>query len=984
MALFATLTRSASFLTLVASLLAVISSFVVPYSRYLFSATFSWATFFLATFIPIDRVFIRPDAHLLTYRRIDVVVCSTCMVLSTACASLLGERGGGLSSILIPFLVHVLRFEYMSQQSNSSPTSHGHGRVSPDKHFDPYYITHHLDTTTLIFITFTSFLALAPSYPGASQLVFGMCSSVFAATYLSISDISIPLTRKVLREISGYTCLGLFLMSLLLDGKSGWTELGTSDGLAYAIFTWSIFSAVKNIIIMILIQQMSPVNASFIDLIGYLSTTLSSHKAWKVAAMCIAYMAIATTLLPPTIGDRHVKYLRIRANKLIIVIIGSVLLVYGIIVGLTPRSSGNSQRLTVATVTGAREGWNATIHPISYLMETNYEKFTEMKSRQTSTYPEAVKEYRRRYGINPPPNFDKWYALATEKQSVIFDDYNTIYSNLRPFWGMEPAIIRAQVRDALSNPDSHLFGIHIRGGIIANRTGSINGQWFQTAIENMITEFVEFLPDMDLAFNMLDSPRVVISTADMNAILQQSEPVSGTVNKFSSLPDSEIDQVDIKQTMYKTVFDSFAHQSSWNHARLSCPLNSPSKLGKKTDAFNNYAISIGFLKNTTSGTDVCLSSDYQHQHGIFVRPETFNIITDLVPIFSQSKLSTFSDIIFPSPSYFAERVPYNQTKDIRWTEKLPVLYWRGSSTGLRSRDGSWRLGHRQRTIKYFTAMGENCTMLVDISELDRVSQVADDSVTPPPRLLKRQTESISQEDHPQVDHRPIDHIQQSHQADEQATNNIDQELEELADGKTTTREHTSQQQDNTHFEEIGQQQAHEREHHMRDSVFVEGSFSKLKFKDHIDTRFSDFTQCDETDCDQQRAYFGPPAQRVNFQETWKYKFLLDMDGNSFSTRLYPFLKSKSLVIKQTLFREWHDERLVPWVHYVPLSLDLKEGFETLQFLLENDVSGRFMAEQSAKWMTTAIRKDDMMLYFFRLLLEYGRLVDDNRNIIGCV
>jgi len=45
------------------------------------------------------------------------------------------------------------------------------------------------------------------------------------------------------------------------------------------------------------------------------------------------------------------------------------------------------------------------------------------------------------------------------------------------------------------------------------------------------------------------------------------------------------------------------------------------------------------------------------------------------------------------------------------------------------------------------------------------------------------------------------------------------------------------------------------------------------------------------------------------------------------------LGSRSVVLKQTLFKEWHDDRLVPWVHYVPVSLEMKELPKTMRYLV---------------------------------------------------
>ncbi|KAK9469003.1 hypothetical protein V1512DRAFT_258395 [Lipomyces arxii] len=921
------LSQSAPFLTLVASVLSVAASFAIPYSRYLFSASFSWVAFCLATFLPLDR-FLIASSSAPKYRRIDVLICSCCIVLSTVCASLLGERGNGLASVLIPLLVHVLRFEYMTQPAVAAVAAIETAKV---------------DMSTLGFITFTSFVALLPNYPGASQLVFGICSSVFAATYLSISDISIPLTRAVLREISAYTCVGLLVMSALLDGPSGWRALGTVDGLAIVMILWSLVSAVKNLIIMVLIQQLSPLNASFVDLIGVLSTTLYSHATWKVTAMCVSYMAIATTLLPKSIGEVRVRYLSIKVSKLITLVIALFLFIFGLVIMVTPRVIGSSHRVMLSSV-GGKDTWNTTIHPISFLIDSHLKQFNSLLERQTSTYPEAVKEYRRRYGIYPPPNFDKWYAYATELKSPIFDDYDSILAGLRPFFGLDPSVIRANVREALANPDSNLLGLQIRGGDIYDVKGG-NGNWYESTIVDMITPFVHFLPDMDLAFNMMDQPRVVLPYADVSALT--ADPIkSGRKNDFSLTPKEDLKAVDAETTL---VIETFARQSPWAHAKLSCAPDSPART-RGDDRVNRYAMSIGFIKNSTAGADLCLSPSYHHHHGALQRPERFSIITDPVPIFSQSKLSSFADILFPSPSYFADRAPYDPRLDRKWAEKRETLFWRGVAAGLHSSHGGWKNGHRQRAVDYFTNWEDNCTLLMDREDM---------------HTLSNNLYVASQQMQVDAVHEDIVHRKR-----ELNMSDIVVDLAPLpaADVKANEKQ-TLQLAEQTSL--------------VTNSGFAEKSVLKSSFKQYIDLKFSDYRQCDLADCKAEHAYFGDVAPVSSFQDTWNYKYLLDLDGNTFSTRFYAFLKSKSMVVKQSLFREWHDERIHPWVHYVPLSMSLKEGFETLRFLVENDAAAKYIARQSRSWAAKAIRKEDMQVYFFRVLLEYGRMIDENRDEIGC-
>ncbi|KAJ8603119.1 hypothetical protein MRB53_042261 [Persea americana] len=121
------------------------------------------------------------------------------------------------------------------------------------------------------------------------------------------------------------------------------------------------------------------------------------------------------------------------------------------------------------------------------------------------------------------------------------------------------------------------------------------------------------------------------------------------------------------------------------------------------------------------------------------------------------------------------------------------------------------------------------------------------------------------------------------------------------------------------------------------------------------------------------------------QDAWKYRYLLDIDGNAFSGRFYAFLESKSLTFKMNIFQEWHEEWIKPWVHYIPLSLRGDDALEAVRFVSQESEGLRVasqITEAGRLWAKEGLREADLEAWFFRLLLEYGRLVDDDRETIG--
>ena len=97
-----------------------------------------------------------------------------------------------------------------------------------------------------------------------------------------------------------------------------------------------------------------------------------------------------------------------------------------------------------------------------------------------------------------------------------------------------------------------------------------------------------------------------------------------------------------------------------------------------------------------------------------------------------------------------------------------------------------------------------------------------------------------------------------------------------------------------------------------------------------------------------------------------------------STRFYRLLSQRSVVLKQTLFQEWHDDRLVPWIHYVPISLEMTELPEIMTYLVGNPEGARYseeIANTGYEWSRQVVRKIDMSIYMYRLMLELAQLFE---------
>ncbi|KAF3146669.1 F-actin-capping protein subunit beta [Orbilia oligospora] len=145
--------------------------------------------------------------------------------------------------------------------------------------------------------------------------------------------------------------------------------------------------------------------------------------------------------------------------------------------------------------------------------------------------------------------------------------------------------------------------------------------------------------------------------------------------------------------------------------------------------------------------------------------------------------------------------------------------------------------------------------------------------------------------------------------------------------------------------------------------------------DLFDVGMTAYIQCDWNTCQAMEQALGLPP-RADKNASFKYKFVMDMDGNGYSGRFYRLLQSNSVVFKQTLVEQWHDERVIPWVHYIPVTIGLDEIEDLVRFFsTEGARQAEEIAGESTSWVKVALRPIDMTIYEYRLLLEYAALFE---------
>ena len=575
-------------------------------------------------------------------------------------------------------------------------------------------------------------------------------------------------------------------------------------------------------------------------------------------------------------------------------------------------------------------------HPIDLLIRDATKQFEAwaIQSATSQTLGEAAAEYRRRYNRLPPPGFDLWYKFAAARSSVIIDDYDSINEDLRLFWVFEPEEIRLRTREILSNPWNEVAEITVRGGNVSLGENLVpTHRWMEEGILAMLKEFVHMLPDMDLAFNIHDEARVAIPYEHLQKLRSSSassgipeENVSNNFNKDRDL---------LWRNAKAEVAGIHKRTGGVNRYRKPpLPFENHSFRGG-TNSFYRYG-SIAcpptsparqtYIWNPSTHCPTCASP---HSKGLFLANWTLAASPchqpDLANLhgfyLSPSSLKNTHDLL----PIFSQSKPHGYADILYpspWNYIDKVLY---NATPVE--DPSF--GEKVDTLFWRGATSEGVSRYGNWKGMarQRLVHFANNHTLPSAMLLP----------HPSIPNK-----------------------------------YSYQTITPAEFNALGLS---------HDIAFVD-----------------EITRCWDWDCDVQTAEFGL-ANKTEFQQHWKYRYLLDMDGAGFSGRFLPFLQSRSLPFKSALFREWYDSRITAWKHFVPLDIRWQGLWSTLAYfsgvegltraslvehkpMRSHSLEGERIAEDGRKWANKVLRKEDMEIYMFRLLLEWGRLTDDGRDEIG--
>ncbi|KAL2888493.1 Beta-1,2-xylosyltransferase 1 [Ceratocystis lukuohia] len=548
-------------------------------------------------------------------------------------------------------------------------------------------------------------------------------------------------------------------------------------------------------------------------------------------------------------------------------------------------------------------------HPIDNLVRLADERFDDLTSARTYTLSAASVAYRQRRGRHPPPGFDEWHAFATKHNAVIVEDFfDQIYRDIEPFWGIPAATIRKDADD---------FEMRIS---IRNHTASSESDWFWTLIWlNMTSSIEHMLPDMDIALNSMDEPRIVVPSETIDEYMTRAAktrkmaPAADVISSYDSLPPP--------RTGENPPMTWESGGSFWDVARRGCSPNSLSRHSSEpivpyepvniSTRFAKPHMENGYVSNYTLSTDFCHQPDLQSLEGIFLRPLSMKATKTLLPLFGGSKLFVNNEILLPAPVYWSEedRFMGSTGSNTPWEDKLDKASWRGLGTGGGDEKDNWHGYQRHRFVSI-----NNATSVAAAENGERqMNFVLPDS---------------------------------EYQLQASIPSNETGEVEGL--GKWLAE-----------WSDVG----------LVDFICLPAE--KQGECSYLDPHFT-------------------KLDRKPLAEQFKYKYMPDIDGNSFSGRYLGFLRSTSLPIKATVWREWHDDRLVAWKHFVPMDNRFGDYYAIMEYFLgagnkpSHDNVAKKIALEGQDWAKRVLRREDMQIYVLRLLLEYARVSSDERERMGFV
>jgi len=564
-------------------------------------------------------------------------------------------------------------------------------------------------------------------------------------------------------------------------------------------------------------------------------------------------------------------------------------------------------------------------HPIGQLILEAQERQTCLLTKQSNDLSTAAYQYRERRRRHPPPGFDAWVEYALEHNAVLIEDFfDRIYDDLNPYWAVEPPEIRRR-----SAPWNHDHVISIRDHNASFKTTEHDAMGRMPLWHALIQELEQHLPDVDLPMNIMDESRVLVRWEEVNDMVAAASkarhlPSPWEVQtSYSSLPP--IDAPPIRdELLFDPQWITEDSNHYWDIFRLTCAPKSPARDVPAIDIY-------GDPPKMPSAHPRHSYHGYVNNWTLSRDPCEHPDLRSLHGTFIESiSLKTTQHLL---PIFGGSKLPTNNDILIP-----PAMYLATSPTGSVDYSGGGDVGpswpdKKDGIIWRGVASGGRNKLETwphfhrhRLLQMLNGSSVESASIAGPSAFgATAQSFTI-----PPSTLYPLESSKKP--------KGLAQWIEGLTDAAFT------------HLWCFPREQV-----------------------DHL---------CSYADP------FFEVRKGVPMPQQYGFKYLPDIDGNSFSGRFRAFLRSTSVPVKATIYSEWHDARLAPWVHFVPIDNSFVDMYAVLEFFMGYEGKGRHdelaakIAEEGRLWADKVLRREDMALYFWRLVLEWARVSDDRRDVLG--
>ncbi|KAJ4494402.1 hypothetical protein C8R41DRAFT_794231 [Lentinula lateritia] len=687
-------------------------------------------------------------------------------------------------------------------------------------------------------------------------------------------------------------------------------------------------------------------------------------------------------------------------------------------------------------------------HPITRMMDEAEERFRAKVERQSKTLPEAIEEYKRRYGMPPPKGFDGWWEYTRKYDVVLVDEYDTLMRDLAPFYALRGQKELGDYTDADEDPllpgsglDRHGWAlgggpemrrriaevagvssidlVRVRNGVPStvsiNKDGFVDDEVSARArgLKSMLGKCVAVLPDMDFPVNAKAEGRVIVPWDRWEVSGQDGSSSSkvglGMGNRTyieDDTPDDDKNKVHPLSTFRP---DWRGEGNVWDTWRRTCPPNSTARkfyasirsamldiTSSSNNPVGNHASSFAFAPSTSfDSVSFCDNPHLHYTQGHFF--SDWRTLGDLYPILSPARAKGFGDIKIPSHYYYGSTDAYTYGWDEVNLELQPTdrgeVAW-GDETDL-GPDGEGGVDDRD--------------LVIDPS-YDGHTNTAN-----PPRNRKTGKESKRNKifwrgattgggNSPPG----FAALYQRHRAVRMTGWDVEGDVEVWVPSTSP-------------FSNIST------------STLAKSSASQIQLADvpltahkipaaTLNKALMDIAFVKAANADQYPGGMEKLMQEHRFSGSvylgghWQYKYLIDLDGMSYSGRFMSFLASDSVPIKSTVYEEFFSEWIEPWLHYIPLSSSYEEIYNIYGYFSgipaevveevygnatdpatgaplfppgtkipaipgapDGDARLRRIARAGKQWKRTIGRTLDLESYVYRLALEWARLCADDRD-----